>query len=210
MMNTAAIRIAKTVRSVYVARRPRLQTPDDTSVVPFLPAADTSPPASADDANSMATKRMPLPRNTVAKNRSSASPMRSRTTPMNQRNAMPANGTSPSPNRTECLVELSVSSLPASSGFAGSARRMSTRAVIRSTEKTMPASAAARGVRIAALVALSAGRSDRSHRSASPGSHSTSGIRCPLKASNQSPSGRPYEPIHDETSPGPDEIAAEP
>ena len=40
----------------------------------------------------MATNSRPLPRNTVAKKRSSWSPIRSRTTPRNHRNAMPANG----------------------------------------------------------------------------------------------------------------------
>ena len=44
-------------------------------------------------AKSMATNNSPLPRNTVAKKRSSRCPMRSRTTPMNHRNAIPANGT---------------------------------------------------------------------------------------------------------------------
>ena len=41
----------------------------------------------------MATKSRPLPRKTVAKNLSSRAPMRSRTTPMNHRKAMPVNGT---------------------------------------------------------------------------------------------------------------------
>jgi hypothetical protein len=44
--------------------------------------------------NSIATNNRPLPRNTVAKNRSSRSPIRLRTTPMNHRNAMPAKATS--------------------------------------------------------------------------------------------------------------------
>ena len=41
----------------------------------------------------MATNNRPLPRNTVAKKRSSRSPIRSRSTPTNHRNAIPANGT---------------------------------------------------------------------------------------------------------------------
>ena len=40
----------------------------------------------------IATNNRPLPRNTVARNRSSCWPIRSRTTPMNHRNVIPANG----------------------------------------------------------------------------------------------------------------------
>jgi hypothetical protein len=43
-------------------------------------------------AKSIETKSSPLPKNTVEKNRSSRRPMRSLTTPMNQRNAIPAKG----------------------------------------------------------------------------------------------------------------------
>ena len=53
--------------------------------------------AAAAAANSIATKSRPLPRNTVAKNRSSRSPTRLRITAMNQRNAIPANGTRTTP-----------------------------------------------------------------------------------------------------------------
>ena len=45
----------------------------------------------------MATKRMPLPRKTVENRRSSTTPIWSLITPMNQRKAMPANGTRFSP-----------------------------------------------------------------------------------------------------------------
>jgi hypothetical protein len=51
------------------------------------------PPATVADAKSMAGNKSPLPRNTVAKKRSSRSPNRSRSTPMNHKKAMPANGT---------------------------------------------------------------------------------------------------------------------
>ena len=44
--------------------------------------------------NNIARKSRPLPRNTVENNRSSTSPSCSRTTPMNQRKAIPAKGTS--------------------------------------------------------------------------------------------------------------------
>jgi len=50
------------------------------------------PPATAAPTNSMATNSRPLPKNTVAKNRSSRSPIRSRTTPTNHKKAIPANG----------------------------------------------------------------------------------------------------------------------
>ena len=60
------------------------------------PAVSTRAPETAAATKSIAMKSRPLPRNTVAKKRSSASPTRSRTTPMNHRNAIPANGTSAS------------------------------------------------------------------------------------------------------------------
>ena len=56
-----------------------------------LTAASSAPPTPA-AMNNIATNSRPLPRNTVAKNRSSRSPIRFRTTAMNHRNAMPANG----------------------------------------------------------------------------------------------------------------------
>ena len=68
------------------AKVPASGGPDDRD------AAANRPPATAAATNSMATNNRPLPRNTVAKNRSSRSPIRSRSTPMNQRKAMPANG----------------------------------------------------------------------------------------------------------------------
>ena len=54
-------------------------------------AASSAPPTPA-AMNSIATKSRPLPRNTVAKNRSSRSPIRFRITAMNHRNAIPENG----------------------------------------------------------------------------------------------------------------------
>jgi hypothetical protein len=47
------------------------------------------PPATAAEANSMARNKSPLPRKTVAKKRSSSSPNRSRSTPMNHKKAKP-------------------------------------------------------------------------------------------------------------------------
>ena len=55
-------------------------------------AVNKRPPARAAADNIMAMNSNPLPRNTVAKSRSSPSPIRSRTTPMNHRNAIAANG----------------------------------------------------------------------------------------------------------------------
>ena len=51
-----------------------------------------SPPVIAAPVKIMATNNRPLPRNTVAKKRSSRLPIRSRSTRMNHRNAIPANG----------------------------------------------------------------------------------------------------------------------
>jgi len=55
-------------------------------------AASRAPPTPA-ARNSIATKSRPLPRNTVAKNRSSRTPMRFLITAMNHRNAIPEKGT---------------------------------------------------------------------------------------------------------------------
>ena len=77
------------------------------------------PPATAAATNSMATNSRPLPRNTVAKNRSSCAPIRSLITPMNHRKAMPANGMRFSPIATAVLFPESVSQPPATAGLAG-------------------------------------------------------------------------------------------
>src|SRR6266436_9078859 len=74
------------------------------------------PPPTAAEANSIARNRSPLPRKTVAKKRSSSSPRRSRSTPMNHKKAMPANGTRFSARAT--LFELVLSHAPVSSGSA--------------------------------------------------------------------------------------------
>ena len=109
--------------------------------------AAITPPDTAAATNSMATNSRPLPRNTLAKNRSSRSPTRSRTTPMNQRKAMPANGTKFSATATAALFPESVSHAPVPPGLAGTEILSSTSAVAMSTEKMIPATAAARGVR---------------------------------------------------------------
>src|SRR5208282_4474598 len=101
------------------------------------------PPATAAEANSMARNKSPLPRKTVAKKRSSSSPRRSRSTPMNHQKAMPANGTRFSARAT--LFELVLSRAPVSSGSARAESRNSKRPVVRRTEKRMPATATAGG-----------------------------------------------------------------
>ena len=92
----------------------------------------------------MARNKSPLPRKTVAKKRSSSSPNRSRSTLMNHKKAMPANGTRFSARAP--VFELVLSHAPVSSGSERTESRNSKRPVIRSTEKRMPAMAAARGV----------------------------------------------------------------
>lgn len=81
--------------------------------------------------------------NTVAKKRSSRFPRRSRSTPMNQRNAIPANGTRLTERDT--VPELSRSHALASIGRTGTECRSSRRLIISKAENMMPATAAARG-----------------------------------------------------------------
>jgi hypothetical protein len=95
------------------------------------------PPTTAAEANRMARNRSPLPRKTVAKKRSSSSPSRSRSTPMNHKKAMPANGTRFSTRAT--LFELVSSHAPVSNGSARTESRNSRRPVMRRTEKRTPA-----------------------------------------------------------------------
>src|SRR5579872_1127744 len=91
----------------------------------------------------MARNRSPLPRNTVAKKRSSCSPIRSRSTPMNHRKATPANGRRFSARGMD--FPLLESHVPSSNGVAGAETRMSTRLMMSRIENTIPAIAAARG-----------------------------------------------------------------
>ena len=79
-------------------------------------ASAIRPPAIAAATKSMATNNRPLPRNTVAKKRSSRSPIRSLSTPMNHRNAIPANGTRFSATATSARCRESVSHDPGTSG----------------------------------------------------------------------------------------------
>src|SRR6516165_10624753 len=103
------------------------------------------PPTAAAAVNSMLRNSNPLPRKTVAKNRSSSAPKRSRSTPINQRNAIPANGTKLS--ASAMVLELVRSHEPGSCGSAGTEIRRSEKAAIRRKENSIPAIAAAFGVR---------------------------------------------------------------
>jgi len=75
-----------------------------------------SPPPIAAATNIIPTNRRPLPRNTVAKKRSSRSPIRSRSTPRNHRNAIPANGTRLRATATAVRRPESVSQVPGTRG----------------------------------------------------------------------------------------------
>ncbi len=82
----------------------------------------------------------------MAKNRSSRSPIRSRTTPTNHKKAIPANGMRFSAIDTVARRRALVSHAPGSAACAGTEILSSTSAAISSTEKMIPAAAAARGV----------------------------------------------------------------
>src|SRR6516165_5702467 len=95
-------------------------------------------------ANSIARNSRPLPKNTVAKNRSSRLPKRSRKTPMNHRKASPANGTRF--NAMATRLELVLSQSPDSSGSVGTEIRSSQKTAKSRTQNRIPAIAAAFGV----------------------------------------------------------------
>jgi hypothetical protein len=109
-------------------------------------------PITAAAANKVARKSSPLPRKTVAKKRSSRVPRRSRSTPMNQRNEIPATGIKFNASATR--PRSAVSQAPASNGSAGMTDRSIQKIAINRIEKTMPATAAALGVLSWALVMI--------------------------------------------------------
>ena len=80
----------------------------------------------------------------MAKNLSSFSPRRSRKTPRNQKKAMPAKGKRL--RASDTFPDPSLSQSPVSRGSTGSARQSNDRLQMNSSEKTIPAMAAARGV----------------------------------------------------------------
>src|SRR6266700_1536333 len=86
----------------------------------------------------------PLPKKIVENNWSSSSARRSRTTPMNHRKAIPANGNKL--KAKESVFACPASDAPVSDGSVGMESRMRVCPVAKSTAKIMPATAAARGV----------------------------------------------------------------
>src|SRR5262245_28362585 len=123
-------------------------SPETSWGAPARTAASARKPAvTALATKSIATNSSPLPRNTVAKNRSSRWPIRSRTTPMNQRNAIPAKGTRFSARTTRRRFAGSETNGATSAGSAGAASRTRTNAVVSRTANSTPAIPAARGVR---------------------------------------------------------------
>ena len=97
----------------------------------------------AEEAKVTARNRSPLPRKTVVKKRSSFAPMRSRSTPMNHRKAIPAKGSRLRASRIECA--LWASHVPGSRGLSGTESRISTTLMMSKIENRMPAIAPARG-----------------------------------------------------------------
>ena len=95
--------------------------------------------------NSIAKNSSPLPKKTVENSRSSTLPSCSRTTPMNHKKAIPANGTRWRLNRMRlrrCASVWSASRLP-----SDKAMRIIVSAVMSSTAKMIPAIAADRRLR---------------------------------------------------------------
>jgi len=103
----------------------------------------------AAEANIMARKSRPLPKNTVEKNWSSMSPRRERTTPTNHRKAIPAKGTNVSASEIVVVLPCNHVATSVPRNCSGRASRMSIMLVVNNTEKMIPATAAARGVLIA-------------------------------------------------------------
>jgi len=93
---------------------------------------------------SIARNNSPLPKNTVANRRSSRWPRRSRTTPMNQRNATPAKGMRLM--ASAMVPAFPPSSLIADTGWIGNESRNSRKITISRIDEMIPAIAAAFGV----------------------------------------------------------------
>ena len=106
---------------------------------------------------SMSRNSSPLPRKTVENNRSSTGPSRSRTTPMNHRKAIPANGTRCRPTLTSARRLSSDCSVRGSA--SPRARRIIVSAASRRTANTIPATAAERRVRHKRAVSVGGGGS---------------------------------------------------
>src|SRR6185437_4173623 len=106
-----------------------------------------------EEAKTTARNRNPLPRNTVAKKRSSCSHMRSRSTPMNHKKVIPAKGNRPRARLTD--LALLASHIPGSFGLSGTERRRSTTQMPNRIENRIPATAPARGAFSLAEIVLS-------------------------------------------------------
>src|SRR5215469_16219648 len=129
---------------LYAAARAKWNVAESISSLGCAAAAMIRPPIRAAALNSIPRYNRPLPKNTVAKNRSSASPSRSRSTPMNHKNAIPANGTRLSARAT--ASEFPLSHDPGSRGSAGTERRSSQNTTMSKIANRMPAIAPALGV----------------------------------------------------------------
>src|SRR6516162_375616 len=129
---------------LYAAARAKWNVADSISCAGAVSNEIISAPATAAAANSIPKNSRPLPKNTVAKNLSSLAPKRSRSTPMNHRNAIPANGTRLIASAT--VFDSELSHAPGSRGSSGTEFLNNNKAPRRSTENIMPAIAAALGV----------------------------------------------------------------
>jgi hypothetical protein len=136
------------------------------------------------DLRTEALNKRPLPKNTVAKNRSSSRPRRSRRTPMNHRKAIPANGTRFNPSATG--VRIRTEPQPGSWGSAGTEIHSSQNAATVNKENSIPAMAAAFGVfrfvRLKASFGVTACASQRSSeepRTPTKGRHFSAWLKAP-------------------------------
>ncbi len=145
IMNTAAILIAYTFMIIYETARAKRKVAElISSLGSETEATNITAPITAAAANNIARNNKALPKNTLAKKRSSSWPSRSRSTPINHMKATPANGTKF--NATVIALVSVASQAPGSSGSAGMEVRSSHRINNRSSEKAIPAMAAAFGV----------------------------------------------------------------
>ena len=143
-MNTAPIRSAYVLDTASSTIWPNVATSPWAAGSTTLLLMASRPAPTPTATNIIARKSSPLPMNTVEKNLSSKLPKPSRTTPMNHRKAIPANGM--------IFAAILMFLLPASnhcepgSAPSGSARRIKIKHVPNSSANNTPAIAAARGV----------------------------------------------------------------
>ena len=138
IMNTAAILIAYTFTIMYETARAKRKVAElINSLGSEIEATNITAPITAAAANNIARNNKALPKNTLAKKRSSSRPSRSRSTPINHRKAIPANGTKF--NATVTALVSVASHAPGSSGSAGIEVRSNHRINNMSSEKAIPA-----------------------------------------------------------------------